>query len=76
MNYMSLGFDGTSHRAQEDIEASCFLTQNYHLYTSERFETIRLAAENQQQLLDTIGAAFKHVAQMGLKSSCHWRNTI
>ncbi|ALJ86083.1 TPA: isochorismate synthase [Acinetobacter baumannii] len=63
MNYMSLGFDGTSHRAQEDIEASCFLTQNYHLYTSERVETIRLAAENQQQLLDTIGAAFKHVTQ-------------
>lgn len=42
MNYMSLGFDGTSHRAQEDIEASCFLTQNYHLYTSERVETIRV----------------------------------
>lgn len=63
MNDMSFGFDSTSHWEQEDIEASHFLTKNYHIYASGRFETIRLPAVDQQQLLDLINTTFHRIAQ-------------
>lgn len=47
MNDMSLSINYAFEPIQ-NCKSSCFLTKNYQIYTSELIETVRLAAENQE----------------------------